>query len=166
MDPAFLPPCVTQLNGSSMVRARRYSACRSSHENWQKRGIPGTLIFLAFSCSCSRSPPAADCALAVNYQFWQPTLPCWLRTSFERVDCSGHTTTRRLPYWANRALLPELEQVVPIYSLSVAVWLTARHWPDTRLWDLVLIIFHLLFFASGKKIVKMTRKKLKIGNIR
>ena len=51
MDLAFLPPCVTQLNGSSMVCARRYSACRSRHENWQKRGIPGTLIFLAFSCA-------------------------------------------------------------------------------------------------------------------
>ena len=45
MDPAFLPPCVTQLNGSSMVRARRYSACRSRHENWQKHEIPGTLFF-------------------------------------------------------------------------------------------------------------------------
>ena len=49
MDPAFLPPCVTQLNGLNVVRARRYSACRSRHENWQKRGIPGTLIFLAFN---------------------------------------------------------------------------------------------------------------------
>ncbi len=51
MDPAFLPPCVTQLNGSSMVRALHYSACRSRHENWQKRGICGTLIFLAFKYS-------------------------------------------------------------------------------------------------------------------
>ncbi len=31
-----------------------------------------------------------------------------------------------------RALLPELEQVVPIYSLSVAVLPTAKHWPDLR----------------------------------
>ena len=30
------------------------------------------------------------------------------------------------------ALLPELEHVVPIYSLSVAVWPTARHGPDTE----------------------------------
>ena len=29
------------------------------------------------------------------------------------------------------ALLPELEQVVPIYSLLVAVWPTAKHLPDT-----------------------------------
>ena len=28
-------------------------------------------------------------------------------------------------------LLPKLERVVPTYSLSVAVWPTARHWPDT-----------------------------------
>ncbi len=26
-----------------------------------------------------------------------------------------------------------LEQVVPIYSLSVAVWKTAKHWPDLAL---------------------------------
>ena len=29
------------------------------------------------------------------------------------------------PYWA---LLPELEQVLLNYSLSIAVWVTARHW--------------------------------------
>ena len=27
------------------------------------------------------------------------------------------TTTRRLPYWATGSLLPELEQVIPIYSI-------------------------------------------------
>ncbi len=31
-----------------------------------------------------------------------------------------------------RALLPELQQVILINSLLVAVWRTARHWPDTR----------------------------------
>ncbi len=31
MDPGFLPPCVTQLNVSSMVRAQHYSACRLRH---------------------------------------------------------------------------------------------------------------------------------------
>ena len=29
-----------------------------------------------------------------------------------------------------RAFLPDLEQIVPIRSLSVAVWPTAKHWPD------------------------------------
>ncbi len=37
------------------------------------------------------------------------------------------TTTTRLPFWVQKALLPELEQVVPSYSLTVAVLPTARH---------------------------------------
>ena len=53
MDPAFLTPCVTQLNGLSMVRARRYNAYRSRHENWQKRWIPGTWNFWAFNYQTS-----------------------------------------------------------------------------------------------------------------
>ena len=49
---------------------------------------------------------------------------------YASFDALGHlgkgwivraTTARRLPYRANGALLPELEQVVPPYSLSVAV---------------------------------------------
>ena len=41
--------------------------------------------------------------------------PRWFRASWQRVDCPWHHHWR-LPYWA---LLPKLEQVVPIYS-SVA----------------------------------------------
>ncbi len=37
---------------------------------------------------CSFSPPAAEYGLVVNYQFWQPTFPCWLMAFWERVDCS------------------------------------------------------------------------------
>ncbi len=33
MHPAFLPPCVTQENGSCVVRGRHYSVCRSHKEN-------------------------------------------------------------------------------------------------------------------------------------
>ncbi len=36
---------VSATTRDTVVRARRYSACRSRHENWQKRGIPGTLFF-------------------------------------------------------------------------------------------------------------------------
>ncbi len=39
------------------------------------------------------------------------------------------TITKRSPYWANGLLYPSL--VVPIYSLSLEVWPTAKHWPDT-----------------------------------
>ena len=38
----------------------------------------------------SLSPPAVEYALAVLCQFWRPTFPCWLRASWERVDCSWH----------------------------------------------------------------------------
>ena len=40
------------------------------------------------------------------------------------------TTTWRLPYRAKGLFYPKLKQVVPIFSLLVTVWLTARYWPD------------------------------------
>ena len=52
-------------------------------------------------------------------QLWQPTFPCRLIASWEKVHCS-------LPYGYG-ALLPKLEHVVPI-----AVRPTARHWPDNE----------------------------------
>ena len=36
--------------------------------------------YVCWSCS----PPAANWALVVNYQFWQPTFPCWLRAPCEK----------------------------------------------------------------------------------
>ncbi len=62
-----------------------------------------TVTDLAFLWKCCWlcSQPAAEYALVEKYQFWQPTFPCWLRASWERVDCCG-TTAKRLRYWANR----------------------------------------------------------------
>ncbi len=37
-----------------------------------------------------RSPPSAEYALAKRCHFCQPTLPCWLRASWERVDWTWH----------------------------------------------------------------------------
>ena len=60
LDSAFLSPCVTQLNGSSMALL--------CHENCQKRGIPGTLFFLAF-----------------NFEFLTRTLPKEYEANSNRV---------------------------------------------------------------------------------
>ena len=35
-----------------------------------------------------------------------------------------------IAWLGKQALLPNLEQVETIYSLSVAEWPTAKHWPD------------------------------------
>ncbi len=58
----------------------------------------------------SFSLPAAEYGLAQRSQFWQPTFPCWLMPTWERVECSAQAGTATY--------------------LSVAVWLTARHCPD------------------------------------
>ncbi len=64
---------------------------------WKKKMSIERKLYL----SCS--PPAAEYALVVNYQFWQPTFPCWLRASWERVDFSWH---HHMPYWANGLFYP------------------------------------------------------------
>ena len=43
-------------------------------------------------------PPAAEYALIVNYQFWQPT--------FHGIMENGDTTIRKLPSWANGLFYP------------------------------------------------------------
>ncbi len=51
--------------------------------------------------------------------FWQPTFPCWLKIVLERVHFAVVTPLTGL-----------MGSSTHIYSLSVAVYLTARHWPD------------------------------------
>ena len=68
--------------------------------------------------SWSGSPPAAEYALAQYASF---------NSLLSRTGLGHHgkgwivrgTTTRRLPYWSQRALLAKLEQVLLIYSLYV-----------------------------------------------
>ena len=91
MDPAFLPPCVTQLNGLSMVRARRYSACRSRHENWKKRGILG-LIFLAFSDSKVKM-------MELTAKWKSPQFPNWTEKSIGETASPGLTALRQFGSW-------------------------------------------------------------------
>ena len=45
----------------------------------------------------------------------------------------GHIGKGKTALQGQRALLPELEQVLPIYSLSVEVLPTAKHWPDLNI---------------------------------
>ncbi len=71
------------------IRRSQVCECWATYASAQKSG-QGTVPQLLFVWSCS--PPSAEYALIVKYQFWQPALPS--------------------------------------YSLSVAVWPTARHWPD------------------------------------
>ena len=63
-------------------------------------------------CCLSYSPPAAE------YQSYQPTFSCWLRTSWEKVVVRD-TTTRRLQYWANGLFYPSWNRLQLIGS-SVA----------------------------------------------
>ncbi len=55
------------------------------------------------------------------------------------------------------ALLPKLEQVVLIYSLSVAVWLTAKHWPYKCFFKMMLFRFSFSFLEMACRCVKIFR---------
>ena len=86
-----------------------------------KKNLEITLFFATWPLELywSCSPPAAQYAL----ENWQHGFS-WLGASWKRVDWLWHCLT------VLTALPPELEQVVPIYSLSVAVLPTTKHWPD------------------------------------
>ena len=75
--------------------------------------------------SCSFSPPAADYASVVNYQFWKLIFPCWLMASWERVDCSWHHCHSGITGSATRAGTGCTD--LQLITCCVA---TARHWPD------------------------------------
>ena len=52
---------------------------------------PGTEIEIDICYCQSCSPPAAELRTSKQLcQFWQPTLPCWLRASLDRMDCLWH----------------------------------------------------------------------------
>ncbi len=97
-------------------------------------------------------------ALEQVCQFRQPTLPGLGYLGKGWIVCG--TNTLRLPYWA---LLSTLEQAEPIYSASVAVWPTARHWPDHCKGHMYTIITMLKLVAQCDKLIANNNKALQFS---